>query len=169
MKSQISLWAVCLLAAALFLLPQAAQAQCSLATFTGPYVFNNAGVAYFIAPVIATTSVGTLTANGAGSFTFSETAYELVLPAFGNLLPLPLAPNAFTKLLAESTYSGTYQVNPDCTMAMTWNSSNNNCFVGNCYFPIHVQAVLVRGGKSFYLIDTDPGRDILGSGAGTHL
>jgi hypothetical protein len=162
MKNQTSFWAVCLLAAALFLVPQAAQAQCSLATFSGTYVFNDNAIPFFIAPIFAQDSVGVLTADGAGHITFTETAFLLTLPAFGGLLPLP-----GSKILSESTYTGTYLVNPDCTMAMTMQSSNNNCFVGECYFPIHHQAVLVRGGKALYFIDNDP--NVTGSGAGTQI
>lgn len=163
MKNHISLWAICLLATALFLLPQAAQAQCTLASLTGTYQFNEAAVP-FILPFVAEDSVGTLTADGAGNFTFTDTAWGLTLGGFvsGGLLPIP-----GTKILSESIYAGSYQVNPNCTMSMTFHSSNNNCFTGNCFFPIHFQAVIVKGGTAFFMIDNDPG--LMGSGVGVKI
>jgi hypothetical protein len=169
MKNQTGFWAVCLLAAALFLLPQAAQAQCSLASLSGNYVFNNAAISFVISPVIANVMVGTMTADGAGHITFTETAFALDLQLGFPAGPTALLPIPGTKIMSESTYTGTYLVGPDCRAALTLQSSNFNCLEGTsgCFFPIHFDLVLVRGGKSFYLIDSDPG--FLASGAGTHI
>jgi len=154
MKNRISLWALGLLFTALFLMPQAWGATCTNASFSGTYAYNEAGVFLF-----ATANVGTLTADGAGNFTFSEAAFNTLFP--GSLL-------GGGSQLSNETATGTYIVNGDCTFTLTFHPSNMNCYShGPCLFPIHFDGVLVRGATAFYIIATDP--VVQGSGAGIKI
>jgi len=184
MKNWISLWALGLLFTAVFLLPQAAQAQaCTNATFSGKYVFNLTYMGsspQYVSYGGATVEV--LTADGAGNITlFNGTGYAVNIPF--TLLPEPTVgakdpddtnpPQVPQQPFATESGQGTYVVNPDCTMALTLHPSNFNCFAptgvandfNGCVFPIHWDVFLAKGGTVFYAITTDQGVNDYGAGA----
>jgi hypothetical protein len=173
MKKQISLWALCLLVTVLLLLPHAAQAQCTNATFSGTYQFGTANLNG--SAVIA----GIVTADGAGNLTMiSEAGY--IFPASpGALYASPVYPPASPKIpnnptpgapqqpFVQDINQGTYQVNPDCTMSLVFHPSEFTCYEdspGPCAFWVHAQAVLMRGGSAFYVFATDPAIFLTGAG-----
>jgi hypothetical protein len=127
---------------------------CTLASFIGAYQFNVAGNRAPTPGLTAGTGggieAGFLTADGNGNFTF-----ELVFLVNG----MPQG---------NDNHSGTYVVNPDCTGTLTFHPSYDSCFsAGPCYFPIHFDVAIAKGGSEFYLIATDPG--VLASGAGVKI
>ena len=117
MKKRFSLWAMCLLFAIVFMLPQAAHA-CDATTLTGPWAyFLSAGFdpqPHGKAVNTFSVAVGTFVGDGAGNFTDSDTTLNLVPLFFG----LP-APNfEITKTI------GYYTVNANCTGTLTFHINN---------------------------------------------
>src|SRR5580704_16684473 len=99
MKNQKSLYVLCFVALSMILLPQAAHAQCSLASFVGNFTYRATGV-----PGITFGSAkGTLTADGLGGFTNVETTYSSNHPDKNFIL------------VKNAHNHGTYIINSDCT------------------------------------------------------
>jgi hypothetical protein len=163
MKSQISLWAVCLLVASVFILPQAAQAQCTVASLSGTFQFNfgfSTPPGVFGPPVGL--AVGTFVADGAGNLTSTTVSvYEFGL----GLLTLPLQPPfppgfgpppiGYT-VDRNMPSQGSYTVNSDCTGSFT--------FHYNPPYPVHFDFVMVNGQTGLYFVAADQG-DLFAGGA----
>ena len=155
MKSRFSLWVMCLLFASVFLLPQAAHAQCNATTLTGSWSYSL--VSGFTPQPTGpysnpfSVSFGTIVADGAGNFKDTDTSISF-LGSFG--------PGA-----AGVNTQGTYTVNPNCTGTLTFHINS---------LAVHFDFVLVNGGPGpntqMYWInsDTNMGLNVI-SGKATKL
>ena len=150
MKKRFSLWAVCWLLASVFVLPQAAQAQCNATTLTGPWAYllaagfsPNPGEPLNVVD-ITNVSLGTLVADGAGNFTDTDSTLY-----FFYFLGSP-----FDRFATDGGYgvhsNGTYTVNANCTGTLTFHVNN---------LSVHFDFVLLNGGTgpntAMYLIASD--------------
>ena len=160
MKSRFSLWVMCLLFASVFLLPQAAHAQCNATTLTGSWSYSL--VSGFTPQPTGpysnpfSVSFGTIVADGAGKFTDTDsTLFFLSL-----LIPPPIPPATI-----DVHSQGYYTVNANCTGTLTFHINN---------LSVHFDFVLVNGGPGpntqMYWInsDTNMGLNVI-SGKATKL
>jgi hypothetical protein len=173
MKSRIGLWVVCFLLASVFLLPQAAHAQCSLppaslASFSGTFQFNVAGIfapPFFPAPFGEGVIAGILVADGAGGLTTQQTFFDYALFP-GALVPAPTIFGVTPVQPQEpvnigATHAGSYQMNCDGTMKLILHDDLIGLY--------EYQAVLVHGGTEFYMIDSNNTLGVIASGEGAMI
>ena len=133
MKSQTGLYVLCLVALSMILLPQAAHAQCSLASLSGSFYYQATGV-----PGITYGSAdGTLTADGAGNFTNVETTYS------------SNTPDPHFILVKNAHTVGTYLINTDCTGTLVFHPATGQLI------EIHVDIIMDQGLTGFYGVGTD--------------
>jgi hypothetical protein len=133
MKSHKSLYVLCFVALSMILLPQAAHAQCSLASFVGSFYYQATGV-----PGITFGSAdGTLTADGLGGFTNVETTYS------------SNTPDPHFILVKNAHTVGTYLINSDCTGGLIFHPA-----IGQL-IEIHVDIILDQALTGFYGVGTD--------------
>jgi hypothetical protein len=137
-----------------FLLPQAAHAQCTLASLTGTYAINITGP-------FSNLAVGTIVSDGAGHLTTTTfNAYEFAIP--GTLLPIPGPKTNVTPFpgyieILNAISQGTYSVNADCTGTLIIHYGLGSTVS-------HLDFVLVNGQTGMYLIATDQGNVYSGVG-----
>jgi len=180
MKIQNSLWVVCLLVATLFLLPQAANAQCNLPPDTpgslaaGTYQFNVSADGLIVIE-------GTLISHGDGTMTTQQTLFDVLpiflpsivsaaLSPFAPFTPSPTLPGFVPPRPQEPYYSGptengTYRMNCDGTFTMFVHDP----FIGSSRTGLGLyeyQAVLVKGGAGFYIIGSNGTVQAIVVGAG---
>ena len=114
-----------------------AQTGCGLASLSGTYGFNFAGV-YFDSSgnTVYDSSAGLWTLDGQGNVTGKET------DSFDG------------QIFRADTYTGTYTVNSDCTGSLTTNSQA----VG----PANYDFTLTNGHNQILLVENDSGTNITG-------
>ena len=134
MKSQFGLWAVCLLLAGVFALPQAAHAQCTLASFNGSHAYTLSGKSAGKSVKIA----GILAPDGAGNFTDTQT--------------ITFPPGDVDVVLQDQ---GTYQVNADCTITLVFHFGDDIVWFDG--------VLVTHGPVKGWLVSTSPDTVISGA------